>query len=236
MSMKLKKTRRSQSPLKLNPEGFLKGSSSPVGSNAALPAGEPNKPGEGLPDLRHIAGSAAEKMKEVCEILGIDVQSNSTIRTPERFINYLTEFLQYMDLAEVLGPAFESRQHSMVVQTNIPFRMICEHHLLPAIGRASLGYVPQKKVVGLSKLTRLVQAVGTEKPSLQEHICDRIADLLHTHIEPLGTMCIIEAEHGCMSCRGINTPGVKTITSCPRGIFLTNPQVKNEFLALIRGS
>ena len=122
----------------------------------------------------------------------------------------------------------------MIAQSNIPFRMLCEHHLVPAIGRAAIGYIPNKRVVGLSKLTRLVQAVGTERPSLQEYICDKVADLLFEHIDPKGVIVAIKAEHGCMACRGVNSPGVMTMTSSVKGVFRDVPAARDEFFQLTR--
>lgn len=181
---------------------------------------------------RNLLTGAETHIKAALEIMGMDLDNPSTKNTPARFVKYLAEFFQVIDLEKALGPKFDSPDNAMVIQSNIPFRMICEHHLLPATGKTAIGYVPHGQVVGLSKLTRLVQAVGTEKPSLQEHICDRIAELLKDHIKPLGVMVVIEAEHGCMACRGINAPGVITTTSVLKGVFRNNSEARQEFLAL----
>lgn len=181
---------------------------------------------------RNLLRHAEKHMAEILTIMGMDLNDPSTANTPARFIKYLREFYQPLDLKTALGTPFESPDNAMVVQSNIPFRMICEHHLLPAVGKAAIGYIPRGKVVGLSKLTRLVQGVGTEKPSLQEHICDRVATLLHEHIGALGTMVVIEAEHGCMACRGVNAPNVVTSTSVLKGVFRSQSDARNEFLKL----
>lgn len=167
---------------------------------------------------------------------GLNVESEGLQDTPKRFTDYLLEFMQPFDAAKVLGTEFTLPNgfHSLVAQSDIPFRMVCEHHLLPALGKAAIGYVPHKKVVGLSKLTRLVQAVGTEKPGLQETICDRIADLLDEHLDPKGVIVIIKAEHSCMACRGINSPGVLTSSSAVRGVFRDVPAARVEFFNLIK--
>lgn len=176
-----------------------------------------------------------EHMACVLRCLGMPILTDPSVRdTPTRFAKYLLEYYQPIDIDEALGRVFKSPDNAMVLQYNIPFRMICEHHLLPATGKAAVGYVPHGQVVGLSKLTRLVQAVGTEKPSLQEHICDRIADMLHNHIKPFGTMVVIEAEHGCMACRGVNSPGITTTTSCLRGVFMNNATARAEFFSLLQ--
>ncbi len=177
------------------------------------------------------AESAAENLMT---ILGLDVTSEGMKDTPERFVRYLKEFIQPFKIEEVLGDGFESPGASgVVVQAKIPFRMVCEHHLLPALGRTAIGYIPNKRVVGLSKLTRLVQAVGTEAPGLQEGITDRICLLLHKHIEAHGTIVVIEAEHSCMAARGVASPGVPTITSSVRGAFRDVPAARQEFFSLI---
>ncbi len=152
--------------------------------------------------------------------------------TPRRFTEYLLEYMQPFDPAELLKAEFKLSYAGMVVQSHIPFRMICEHHLLPALGFASVGYIPHKKVVGLSKIARLVQAVGTEKPGLQESVTDRIVDLLNTHLEPRGVICVISAEHTCMASRGVNVPNVMTTTSSITGVFRDVPQAREEFFAL----
>ena len=161
----------------------------------------------------------------------------STEETHMRFVKYLLEFNQPFPMEKVFGSTFQVQKghHSMVIQRKIPFRMICEHHLLPAMGEAFLGYVPADRVLGLSKLTRLVQAVGVGMPSLQEHIADRICDLMDDHLRPKGTMLVIRAEHGCMACRGVNSPGVDTVTSVVRGVFRDNHVAREEFLSLIKG-
>jgi len=159
----------------------------------------------------------------------------STRNTATRFIKYLAEFHQPIDLEEIFGSSFvaEDDHHAMVIQTNVPFRMICEHHLLPATGKASLAYIPNGKIIGLSKMTRLIQACGTEKPSLQEHIVDRVVSLMDTHLVPKGIMVVVKAQHGCMSCRGVNAPGVDTISSAVKGVFRDVPHARAEVLSLI---
>ncbi len=179
-----------------------------------------------------------EHMAQIMDDLGLDAtKAHGLLEPPQRFVDYLLEFAQPLRIKEVLGNGFDvdsTGSHSMVVQTNIPFRMICEHHLLPAIGRAALGYVPNATVVGLSKLTRLVQAVGTERPSIQEAICDRIANLLDAHLEPKGAIVVLRAEHTCMACRGVNAPGIFTTTSAVRGVFRDVPAARSEFFDITR--
>lgn len=160
----------------------------------------------------------------------------STENTPARFMKYLAEYTQPIDSEKIFGSTFKvgDSHPGMVVQTNIPFRMMCEHHLLPATGLAHLAYIPHNRVLGLSKLARLVDAVGVNRPSLQEHIAEKIVDLMVEHLKPKGVALIIEAEHGCMFCRGINKPGVGTTTSHVHGVFRDVVAAREEFMSLVK--
>lgn len=177
--------------------------------------------------------NAQDAVENILLSFGWDMTNPSVEGTPQRFIRYLQEFHNPLDLQEILGTPFDSPDNAMVLQKSIPFRMVCEHHLLPALGYAALGYIPNHKVVGLSKLTRLVQACGVEKPSLQEHISHKIVEALDSCISPKGVMLVIQAEHTCMACRGVNVAGVPTVTSNTRGVFLTDAAARQEFLSLM---
>jgi GTP cyclohydrolase I len=156
--------------------------------------------------------------------------------TPARWMRFFEEFNQPVDLQEMMK-AFDHESGSdvgaMVVQSGIPFRGLCEHHLLPFYGTCDLGYIPGSRVVGLSKLTRVVQAAGTSRPSIQERITNQIADAIHKGISALGVIVVTRAEHTCMSVRGVNSPGVKTIVSALRGNFVHVPAARQEFLSLV---
>ena len=174
----------------------------------------------------------ADNVEEILTDFGWDMSNPSVENTPMRFLKYLLEFHKPFDAEKVLGVPFDSPDTAMVIQDGIPFRMICEHHLLPAVGRAAIGYIPAGKVIGLSKLARLVDAVGTMRPSLQEHINHKIADILEDFLKPKGVMVVLEAEHGCMACRGVYTPGVITRSSVTRGAFLSDWAARYEFLEI----
>lgn len=181
-------------------------------------------------------GLAIDCIREALEHLGMDMDDPSTRNTPKRFVKLLYEFQQTFD-DSIFNSTFESTTPEgvvggMVLQKQIPFTMLCEHHLMPAIGHASLAYIPAGKVIGISKLSRIVDGVGREKPSLQEHICERIVDLVHAHLEPLGVMCVITATHGCMACRGVKAPAVETVYSAFRGKF-EEEKVREEFFHLV---
>lgn len=176
-----------------------------------------------------------ESVSRLLTGMGLDPREPGLKETPRRVVSYLLEFVQpFPD--NIWSGVFPANGHNGIIAVgNIPFRMICEHHLLPALGRASIGYIPNKQVLGLSKLPRLVDAVGTEKPSLQEYITDRIVDLLEENIEPSGSICVIKAEHTCMACRGVASPGVITTTSSVRGLFRNVPAAREEFFHMIGG-
>ena len=168
--------------------------------------------------------------------MGLDPKEAGLKETPRRVTAYLLEFVKpFPD--NIWTGIFDAEGYSGIITlSNIPFRMICEHHLLPALGHASIGYIPHKKILGLSKLPRLVDAVGTERPSLQEKITNRIVDLLEKHIEPAGSICTIKAEHTCVACRGVATPGIVTTTSSVRGLFRNVPAAREEFFHLTKGN
>jgi GTP cyclohydrolase I len=124
----------------------------------------------------------------------------------------------------------------MVLIKDIPFYSICEHHLLPFIGKAHVAYVPSKgKIVGLSKLARAVE-IFAKRPQVQERLTSQLADMIMKKLKPKGAMVIVDAEHLCMSMRGVKKPGTKTVTSAVRGIFRTKESTRMELLELIKRS
>jgi GTP cyclohydrolase I len=123
----------------------------------------------------------------------------------------------------------------MVILKDIPFYSICEHHFMPFHGVAAVGYIPDGKVVGLSKLARLVEAFA-RRPQIQEQLTGQIADAIMEALEPDGVAVVIEAEHLCMTQRGVKKPGSRMVTSATRGLFRTENLTRGEFLSLVRGS
>ena len=138
---------------------------------------------------------------------------------------------------EDLQKPIEGESHDeMVLLKDIPFYSICEHHLLPFIGKAHVAYIPSKgKIVGLSKLARAVE-IFAKRPQVQERLTTQLADLIMKKLKPKGAMVIIDAEHLCLSMRGIRKPGAKTVTSAVRGIFRTKESTRMELLELIKKS
>jgi GTP cyclohydrolase I len=158
--------------------------------------------------------------------------------TPMRFSKMLRSFTQYTeeDLANILKAGFEETQDNILVtQRRIPFAGLCAHHLLPFWGTAAIGYLPRKRVVGLSKLARLVGAAGRVSPSTQEHITNLIADALADTLEPIGVGVVTIAAHGCMAVRGVNAPQTVTQVNALRGQMLLNPQARQEFMRATKG-
>jgi GTP cyclohydrolase I len=169
--------------------------------------------------------------------IGLDVNHPETINTPRRFIQYLREFAQPFP-EDILGPDFAypiegSAGQGMIVQNKIPFRGMCCHHLAPYFGEASVGYLPGKRMVGLSKLTRLVDAMGVRVPNTQEVITNDIASYLHNNAETIGTIVVTRALHTCMCVRGVNRQHVTTTVSAIRGMFIHNPAARQEFFSLL---
>jgi len=191
-----------------------------------------------IPITRKQEQEAANHIASALETLGINLLDENFIDTPSRFVRYLMEYLQPFDPHKVMKVDF-SQSHSdqgykgMVVQSNIPFRTICPHHLLPVIGHAHLGYIPGGKVVGISKLTRIVDAVGHEMPRMQETCTDIIADILYgKELGAKGVIVSIVADHGCMFGRGVRVHDTPTSTSTVRGLFMNVSAAREEFFAL----
>jgi len=175
--------------------------------------------------------------KAVIEILlaiGEDPEREGLKHTPERVAEMYQEILCGLrsDPAEVLQVGFEENHQEMVLLKNIPFYSICEHHLLPFHGKAHIGYIPSGRVVGISKLARVVEILA-RRPQLQERLTSQIADCIMKNVKPRGVGVVIEAEHLCMTMRGIRKPGSLVITSANRGIFLSRQETRAEFLSLI---
>jgi GTP cyclohydrolase I len=175
--------------------------------------------------------------KAVLEILlaiGEDPEREGLKHTPERVAEMYQEILCGMRVnpAEVLGVGFEEDHQEMVLLKDIPFYSICEHHLLPFHGKAHIGYIPSGRVVGISKLARVVE-IFARRPQLQERLTSQIADCIMENVKPYGVGVVIEAEHLCMTMRGIRKPGSIVVTSANRGIFRTRQETRAEFLSLI---
>lgn len=151
--------------------------------------------------------------------------------TPRRYLKFLREFHTQSPWEFTTFDA--EGVDEMIVETNIPFYSICEHHLVPFFGKAHIGYIPAGRIVGLSKLPRLVDHFARNFQN-QERITRRVAESLQELLKPLGVAVILQAEHLCMAMRGIQKPGVTTTTSCMIGSFRQHPETRAEFMSLIR--
>lgn len=188
-------------------------------------------PGGGM-DL----GKIEQGIRLVLEGLGEDVEREGLRRTPERVAEMYAEILDgtHRDLAAIIEPIPSDKHQELVLIKDIPFHSICEHHLTPFFGFAHVAYIPSKcgKIAGLSKLARLVR-VAAARLQLQERLTSTIADTLVETLDPEGVLVLVQAEHLCMSMRGVRTAGSQTVTSAVRGIFRTSSATRAEVLALI---
>jgi GTP cyclohydrolase IA len=170
--------------------------------------------------------------------LGLNDGDPRIAETPDRVARMFDEICAglLVDPIDVLDVVFEEGHDELVLIRDIPFSSLCEHHLIPFVGRAHVGYIPnvQGQVTGLSKLARLVDVVA-KRPSLQERITSTVADTLEKALAPRGVIVVIEAEHFCMTMRGVRKPGSVTVTSAVRGSMRADPATRAEVLALIAG-
>jgi GTP cyclohydrolase I len=173
---------------------------------------------------------------EILQAIGDDPAREGLAETPARVARMYGELFEGMrvDPKEVLQATFEVGHHEMVILKDIPFYSICEHHLMPFHGVAAVGYIPDGTIVGLSKIARLVD-VYARRPQVQEQLTSQVADTLMEVLDPDGVAVIIEAEHLCMTQRGVRKPGSRMVTSATRGRFRKSDVTRAEFLALVRG-
>jgi GTP cyclohydrolase I len=175
--------------------------------------------------------------REIIEAIGEDPEREGLRDTPERIARMYGELFGGLnvDPQSLLKTQFDVAHDEMVILKDIPFYSICEHHFMPFHGVAAVGYIPDGKVVGLSKLARLVEAFA-RRPQIQEQLTGQIADAIMEALEPDGVAVVIEAEHLCMTQRGVKKPGSRMVTSATRGLFRTENLTRGEFLSLVRGS
>jgi GTP cyclohydrolase IA len=174
----------------------------------------------------------------ILEGIGEDLDREGLKRTPERVASMYEEIFSGIgkDPAECFAVTFGEDHEEMVIVRDIPLYSVCEHHLMPFLGKAHVAYVPgaDGRISGISKLARVVD-VFSRRPQVQERLTTQIADTIEACLHPRGVMVVVEAEHLCMSMRGVNKPGSITVTSAVRGQFRKNPTTRAEALALLRG-
>lgn len=178
-----------------------------------------------------------QAVRMILEAVGEDPDREGLRDTPRRVADFYEEVFGglFRDPAERLSAIFQEEYDEMVIVRDIPFESMCEHHLLPFFGKAHVVYIPKKgRVVGLSKLARIVEDFS-RRPQLQERLTSQVADLLMAKLKPHGVMVVVEAEHMCMTMRGVRKPGATTVTSAVRGILASSAASRAEALSLIKG-
>lgn len=184
-----------------------------------------------------------EGIKLILEGIGEDINREGLIDTPDRIARMYEEIFSGMtqDVSKHLTKVFSVETHvdtcmntqEMVVERDIVFYSTCEHHLMPFYGKAHVAYIPDGKVVGLSKLARTVE-VYAKRLQLQEQMTGQIADAIMKYLSPKGVMVLVEAEHMCMTMRGVRKPGSSTVSIAARGAFEENPELQNRFFQMVR--
>jgi GTP cyclohydrolase IA len=183
-------------------------------------------------------GRIEKAIREIIEALGEDPEREGLIETPERVAAFYAEVFDglHRDPGDVVDAFFgEEHYQEIVMVREIPFYSMCEHHLVPFHGQAHVAYIPKGRVTGLSKLARLVEGFA-RRPQMQERLTAQVADALTERLEPLGVMVVVEAEHLCMSMRGVKKPGSVTVTSAVRGIMESQPATRAEAMSLLFGT
>lgn len=180
-----------------------------------------------------------EKIKKGVELIlegiGEDKSREGLLETPDRIARMYEEIFAGLeqDTDDILSKTFSVENNEMVIEKDIVFYSTCEHHFMPFYGKAHVAYIPNGKVVGLSKLARTVE-VYAKRPQIQEQLTGQVADALMEHLNPKGVIVMMEAEHMCMTMRGVKKPGSKTVTFAMRGAFEEDEALVNRFLMMCK--
>jgi GTP cyclohydrolase I len=177
-----------------------------------------------------------QAIRLIIEAIGEDPQREGLVDTPCRIAEMYEEVFAGLerDPREFLQVGFEEEHREMVILRDIPFHSMCEHHFLPFYGLAHIGYIPKGRVVGISKIARVVETLA-RRPQLQERLTSQVADVIDEVMQPSGVGVVLEAAHLCMIMRGVKKPGSLVITSANRGIFRSRIATREEFISLVRG-
>lgn len=181
----------------------------------------------------------SEKIKEgvrlILEGIGEDVNREGLLETPDRIARMCEQIFGGLeqDAAVHFEKKFHAVNNNIVIEKDIIFHSVCEHHLLPFFGKAHVAYIPNEKVAGLSKLARTVE-VFARRPQIQENMTAQIAEAIEKYLEPKGVMVMIEAEHMCMSMRGVQKPGTKTVTTITKGAFAEDFALQQTFMQMVK--
>ncbi len=184
-------------------------------------------------------GRIEKAVREILEAIGEDPDREGLVRTPERVADMYAEIFAGLhdDPAEHLAVTFAADHDEMIMVKDIPLYSVCEHHMAPWVGRAHVAYIPNAngRITGLSKLARLVDSYA-RRLQVQERLTSQIADQIDEKLEPRGVLVVVEAEHLCISMRGVQKPGTTTVTSAVRGLFRDNASTRAEAMAFIHGT
>jgi GTP cyclohydrolase I len=203
---------------------------------AEVPADSNTRERDNVPrsDSRVDLDAIQDAVRTILEAVGEDADRPGLLDTPRRVARMYAEMFAGLktDPARHLQVTFPEDYDEIVLVRDIPFTSMCEHHLLPFSGVAHVAYIPDGRVTGLSKLARVVEEVA-RRPQVQERMTQTIADMIEKELGVSGTAVVIQAEHSCMSIRGIRKPGSSTVTSALRGVFKTDPASRAEVMSLI---
>ncbi len=184
-----------------------------------------------MPDVEKIE----EAVRMILEAIGEDIHREGLRDTPQRVARFYAEAFSGMgkDPRKDLTLLFQEKYDEMILVKDIPLYSMCEHHLLPFFGKAHVAYIPKDgKITGLSKVARVVETVA-KRPQVQERLTSTVADLLMEKLNPYGAAVVVEAEHMCMTMRGVNKPGSMTVTSALRGLYRQDEAARAELFSLI---
>jgi len=182
-------------------------------------------------------GRIAAAVREIIDAIGEDPEREGLAETPRRIADMYAELFAGLcqDPREVLDGGFSDVSEDVVILRDIPFYSLCEHHFLPFYGSAHVGYIPNGRLVGISKIARALDILA-KRPQMQERLTRQMADALVEALDADGVAVVLEAEHLCLSMRGARKPGTRVVTSAVRGAFAKGSLSRGEFLALVRGS
>lgn len=196
----------------------------------------PEEPSPESPENKVDLPRIERAVREILIAIGEDPDRSSLVETPARVARMYAELFSglHQEPGRHLQKVFDETYDELVLVRDIAFNSTCEHHLLPFMGKAHVGYLPRGRVTGLSKLARVVEEIS-RRPQVQERMTHQIADLVHDELDAKGTIVVLEATHTCMTIRGIRKPGSLTVTSAVRGLFKTNQSSRAEAMSLIYG-